>query len=77
MEDWELPLATTQQSKAQMNTDFSSNMPAHQNTHERYRYSEQRRMADPVDSFLGQQCAPTKSELSEATDLYSFGMVTA
>lgn len=44
MEDWELPLATrnfTQKANAQRSTDFSSNMPAHNNTHERYRYSEQ------------------------------------
>ncbi|KAL6695037.1 hypothetical protein J3F84DRAFT_37350 [Trichoderma pleuroticola] len=75
MEDWELPLATgkvTQQAKAQMNTDFSSNIPAYHNTHERYRYSEPRRMSDPVDSYPGQQCLPAKSEPSELVDPYSF-----
>ncbi|KAK4085505.1 uncharacterized protein Triagg1_495 [Trichoderma aggressivum f. europaeum] len=80
MEDWELPLATgnhAQQATGQINPDFSLNMPAHLNTRERYRYSEQRRMADPVDSYLGQQCVPAKSELSEPTDPYSFGTGTA
>ncbi|KAL7957789.1 hypothetical protein V8C34DRAFT_305474 [Trichoderma compactum] len=74
MEDWELPLATgnfAQQATGQMNPDFSLDMPAHRNTHERSRYSEQRRMADPVDSYLGQQCVPAKSELSEPADPYS------
>ncbi|KAL6814685.1 hypothetical protein V8C40DRAFT_269813 [Trichoderma camerunense] len=74
MEDWELPLATgnvTQQAKAQMNTEFSSDMPAYHNTHERYRYSEPRRMTDPADPYPGQQCVPSKSEPSELVDPYS------
>ncbi|KAL7788027.1 hypothetical protein V8C43DRAFT_116820 [Trichoderma afarasin] len=71
MEDWELPVATgnvTQQSQAQIDTDLSSNMPF---KHERYRYSKPRRMTDPVDPYPGQQCVPTKSELSELVDPYS------
>ncbi|KAL6818762.1 hypothetical protein GGI42DRAFT_310658 [Trichoderma sp. SZMC 28013] len=75
MENWESPLVTgnfTQQAKAQMNTDFSSNMPTYHNTHERYRYREPRKMADPVDSYPGQRCVPAKSELSEPIEPYSF-----
>lgn len=79
MEDWELRLAAgrfTQLAVAQMNTDFSLNMPTHHNAHERSRYSEHRRMADPVDPYLGQQCEPTESKLSEPIDPYSFGKRT-
>ncbi|KAL5088412.1 hypothetical protein Trisim1_006620 [Trichoderma cf. simile WF8] len=75
MEDRELRLAAgrfTQLAVAQMNTDFCLNMPTHHNAHERSRYSEHRRMADPVDPYLGQQCEPAESKLSEPVDPYSF-----
>ncbi|KAL6825991.1 hypothetical protein J3E69DRAFT_335539 [Trichoderma sp. SZMC 28015] len=74
MEDWKLPLATgnvTQQAQAQMNTDFSSDMPGYHNTHERYRFRKPRRMTDSIDAYPGQQCVPAKSELSELVDPYS------
>lgn len=79
MEDRELRLAAgrfTQLAVAQMNTDFCLNMPTHHNAHERSRYSEHRRMADPVDPYLGQQCEPAESKLSEPVDPYSFGKRT-